>query len=157
RGAKRLLSAPLAAYLRSFDRRTSGPERVHRIVAISRTIAERIQRNWGRDAAIVFPPVALERFSVRTGPPDEAYLVVGGFVPYKREALALRAFEALGKPLLVVGDGPSRARLEAGAPPNVRFLGRRSDAELAELYARCRALVYPQEEDFGIVPVEAQA
>jgi glycosyltransferase involved in cell wall biosynthesis len=157
RGLRRALSAPLAAYLRSFDRRTSGPARVQRIVAISRTVAERVRRHWGREASVVFPPVAVERFAVRAGPPDDFYLLVGAFVPYKREDLALRAFAGLGRPLLVAGDGPGRRRLEAQAPPNVRFLGRTSDAELADLYARCRALVYPQEEDFGIVAVEAQA
>jgi glycosyltransferase involved in cell wall biosynthesis len=157
RGLRRALAAPLAAYLRSFDRRTSGPERIHRVVAISRTIADRIRRSWGREASVVFPPVGVERFAPRQGPPDDFYLVVGGFVPYKREDLALAAFAKLGKPLVVAGDGPSRKALEAGAPPNVRFVGRTSDAELADLYARCRALVYPQDEDFGIVPVEAMA
>ena len=157
RGVRRLAAAPLAAYLRSFDRRTSGPERIHRVVAISQTIADRIRRSWNRESTVVFPPVGVERFTPRTGPPDDFYLLVGGFVPYKREDLALAAFAKLGKPLLVSGDGPSRKSLEATAPPNVRFLGRTTDAELAGLYARCRALVYPQDEDFGIVPVECMA
>jgi glycosyltransferase involved in cell wall biosynthesis len=157
RGPRRALAAPLVAYLRRFDRRTSGPERVHRVVAISSTVAERVKRCWGRDAEVIFPPVETERFAPREGAPEPFYLLVGGFVPYKREELALRAVAALGRPLWVVGDGPTRRRLEAEAPPGVRFLGRRSDAELADLYARCRALVYPQEEDFGIVPLEAQA
>ena len=78
-------------------------------------------------------------------------------MPYKREGLAIEAFRRLGRRLVVAGDGPLRARLEAGAPPNVEFTGRLSDEELADLYARCRAVVYPQEEDFGIVAVEAQA
>lgn len=157
RGLRRALAAPLAAYLRSFDRRTSGPDRVHRIVAISQTVADRVRRRWGRDASVVFPPVRVERFAPRAAPPDDFYLLVGGFVPYKREDVALEAFAALGRPLLVAGDGPSRRRLAAQAPPNVTFLGHTSDAALADLYARCRALVYPQDEDFGIVPVEAQA
>jgi glycosyltransferase involved in cell wall biosynthesis len=157
RGVRRRLAEPLAAWLRRFDRRTSGPERIHRVVAISNTVADRVRRCWGRVAEVVYPPVSVERFAPRAAPPDDFYLMVGGFVPYKREDLALRAFAALGRPLWVAGDGPSRRRLEAAAPANVRFLGRCSDAELADLYARCRALVYPQEEDFGIVPVEAQA
>ena len=82
---------------------------------------------------------------------------MGGFVPYKRETLALTAFRELGAPLVVAGDGPTRSRVERHAPANVHFTGRVSDAKLAELYANCRALVYPQEEDFGIVAVEAQA
>lgn len=157
RGARRLLAEPLAAWLRRFDRRTSGPERVHRVVAISHPVADRIRRAWGREAEVVFPPVAVERFTPRGAPPDDFYLLVGGFVPYKREDLALRAFALLDRPLWVAGDGPTRRRLEREAPRNVRFVGRPSDAELADLYARCRALVYPQEEDFGIVPLEAQA
>lgn len=157
RGLRRAVSLPLAAYLRRFDRRTSGPDRIHRVVGISHVVAERIRRAWGRDASVVYPPVEVERFAPRPGGPDDFYLLVGGFVPYKREDLALRAFAALDRPLLVAGDGPLRQRLEAAAPANARFLGRVGDSALADLYARCRALVYPQEEDFGIVPLEAQA
>jgi glycosyltransferase involved in cell wall biosynthesis len=157
RGLRRAVSLPLAAWLRRFDRRTSGPERIHRVVAISNLVRDRIRRAWDRDASVVYPPVAVERFAPRAAGPEDFYLLVGGFVPYKREDLALQAFAALGRPLVVAGDGPLRRRLEAAAPPNARFVGRVSDAALADLYARCRALVYPQEEDFGIVPLEAQA
>ncbi len=157
RGLRRALAAPLAAALRRWDRRTSGPERVHRFVAISRTVAERIRRHYGRRAQVIHPPVDVERIRPSGAAPEDFYLLVGGFVPYKREDLVLDAFRRLDRPLLVAGDGPRRAALEAAAPPNARFLGRVSDPELADLYARCRALVYPQEEDFGIVPVEAQA
>jgi glycosyltransferase involved in cell wall biosynthesis len=162
RGLRRALATPLVAYLRAFDRRTSTPDRVQRFVAISHCVADRIRRHYGREASIVFPPVDVERLRpdpalLAGGAPDEAYLLVGGFVPYKREDVAIEAFRRLGRPLLVAGDGPTRADLEAGAPPNVRFLGRVSDDALAGLYARCRALVYPQDEDFGIVAVEAQA
>ena len=156
-GPRRLVALPLVAWLRRWDRRTSTPERVHRFVAISRTVAERIRARYGRSAEVVHPPVAVERFAVRPGGPDDFYLLVGGFVPYKREDLALEAFRTLRRPLVVAGDGPTRRALAARAPSWVRFTGRVSDAELADLYARCRALVYPQEEDFGIVPVEAQA
>jgi len=157
RGVKRALTEPLASALRRWDRRTSGSDRVQRFVAISHTVADRIQRHYGRDSDVVYPPVDVERFSVRPEGPDDFYLVVGGFVPYKREDLAIEAFAELGRPLWVAGDGPGRAALEARAPSNVRFLGRVDDAQLADLYQRCRALVYPQDEDFGIIPVEAQA
>jgi len=162
RGLRRALATPLVAYLRAFDRRTSTPDRVQRFVAISHCVADRIRRHYGREASVVFPPVDVERLRpdpalLAGGAPDEAYLLVGGFVPYKREDVAIEAFRRLGRRLLVAGDGPTRAALEAGAPPNVRFLGRVSDDALAGLYARCRALVYPQDEDFGIVAVEAQA
>jgi glycosyltransferase involved in cell wall biosynthesis len=157
RGLRRALAAPLVAALRRFDLRTSGPDRVTRFVAISETVRARIARCWNRDASVVYPPVDVERLRPDGRPPDDFYLLVGGFVPYKREDVAIEAFRALGRPLVVAGDGPSRAALAAGAPANVRFLGRVPDAELARLYARCRALVYPQDEDFGIVAVEAQA
>lgn len=156
-GLKRALASPLVASLRAWDRRTSGPERVQRFVAISRTVSARIRMRYGRQSDVVYPPVEVERFRVRSAGPEDFYLLVGGFVPYKREDIAIEAFGKLDRPLWVAGDGPGRARLEAGAPPNVRFLGRVSDEELADLYSRCRALLYPQDEDFGIVPVEAQA
>jgi glycosyltransferase involved in cell wall biosynthesis len=156
-GARRLLAAPLAAYLRRFDRRTSTPERVDRFVAISSAVQERISRHYGRSANVVHPPVATDRIRPSGAPPEDFYLLVGGFVPYKREDVAIEAFRKLGRRLIVAGDGPSRRRLAATAPPNVGFVGRVTDAELARLYADCRALVHPQDEDFGIAAVEAQA
>lgn len=157
RGLRRRLAAPLVRSLQRFDVRTSGPERVSRFVAISKTVAERIRRHYGREARVVYPPVDVHRIRPSGRPPEDFYLLVGGFVPYKREEIVLEAFRNLERRLVVAGDGPGRARLARRAPPRVEFTGRVSDAELASLYARCRALVYPQEEDFGIVAVEAQA
>ena len=157
RGPKRVLAAPLLAWLRRWDRRTSSPIRITRVVGISHYIAERIARCWGRDASVVYPGVDVARFRVGSERREDFFFMLGGFVPYKAEGLAIEAFRVLGLPLVVAGDGPTRARLEATAPKNVRFLGRVSDAELEALYARCRALVYPQEEDFGMIAVEAQA
>ena len=156
-GLLRLLSTPLVAYLRRFDLRSSGPDRVQRFVAISQAVQGRIERHYGRRARIVHPPVATDRILPDRRSPDDFYLLGGGFVPYKREALALEAFRRLGRRLVVVGDGPGRRRAESQAPPNAEFVGHVSDAELARLYARCRALIHPQEEDFGLVAVEAQA
>jgi glycosyltransferase involved in cell wall biosynthesis len=157
RGARRALAAPLVAYLRRFDVATSTPESVSRIVAISRTVAERVRRAWGREARVIYPPVDLERVRPDGRAPDDFFLLVGGFVPYKREDVAIEAFRALGRRLVVAGDGPGRARLARRAPPNVEWVGRVSDAELARLFARCRALVHPQEEDLGLAALEAQA
>jgi glycosyltransferase involved in cell wall biosynthesis len=157
RGLRRALATPLAAWLRHWDARTSGPDRITRVVAISRGVADRVRRHWGRSADVIYPGVDTTLFQPSGAPPDDYFLLVGGFVPYKREDLVLEAFARLRRPLVVAGDGPLRARFEAAAPPWVRFTGRVSDAELGELYARCRALVYPQDEDFGIVAVEAQA
>jgi glycosyltransferase involved in cell wall biosynthesis len=157
RGLRRAAAAPLVAYLRHFDLRTSTPARVTRFAAISRHVADRVWRHYGRQASVVHPPVALERFRPSGGPPDDFYLLVAGFVPYKREAIAVEAFARLGRRLVVVGDGPGRTALAARSPAHVEYRGRVDDAALAELYARCRALVYTAEEDFGLVPLEAQA
>ncbi|MFI5314264.1 MAG: glycosyltransferase [Myxococcota bacterium] len=157
RGARRLLAAPLLAYLRRWDRRTSSPARVTEVVAISHAISDRVRRCWGRDASVVYPGVDVARFRGLETRPGDFYFMLGGFVPYKAEGLAIEAFRRLDRPLVIAGDGPTRASLQAGAPANVRFLGRVSDAELDDLYSRCRALVYPQLEDFGMIAVEAQA
>jgi glycosyltransferase involved in cell wall biosynthesis len=157
RGLRRALAEPLAAALRRFDRASSGPDRVTRFVATSGAVAERVRRCYGRDAKVVHPPVDVERFRPDGRAPDDFYLLVSAFVPYKRDALAIDAFARLGQRLVVVGDGPGRAALARRAPRNVEFLGRVPEEELAHLFARCRALVHPQEEDFGLAAVEAQA
>jgi glycosyltransferase involved in cell wall biosynthesis len=157
RGLRRTLATPLVRYLRRWDEESSGPERVTRFVAISTAVAKRIEQHYGRDADVIHPPVAVDRIECASGPPEDFFLLVGGFVPYKRESLAIQAFARLGVPLVVAGDGPARARLMRDAPPHVHFVGRVSDDVLHDLYRRCRALIYPQEEDFGIVAVEAQA
>ncbi|MEM7526912.1 MAG: glycosyltransferase [Pseudomonadota bacterium] len=155
---KRALFSHLAHRLRQWDVTTAA--RVDRFVANSAFIARRVARVYGREASVVHPPVDLDRFrdaAARGLPRDGGYLVVSQLVPYKRVDLAVEAFRRLGKPLTVAGDGPMAERLAAKAPNNVRFLGRVDNAALAELYARAQALVFPGEEDFGIVPVEAMA
>jgi glycosyltransferase involved in cell wall biosynthesis len=157
RGLRRAAAAPLVRYLRRFDLRTAGPDRVQRFVANSRNVAARIRERYGREAAVVYPPVAVGRIRPSGRAPEDFFLLVGGFVPYKREDVVLEAFRRLRRRLVVVGDGPQRARRLAQAPPGVEFPGRVSDADLADLYARARALIFPAEEDFGIAAVEAQA
>jgi glycosyltransferase involved in cell wall biosynthesis len=157
RGLRRAAAAPLLAALRRFDRHTARPAQVTRVVAISEYVRRRVERHWRRDATIVYPPVDVDAFRPDGRPPDDFYLLVGAFVPYKRTDLALEAFGRLGRRLVVVGDGPARAALAQRAPRNVELVGRVPEAELVRLYARCRALVYPQEEDFGIAALEAQA
>ncbi len=160
RGPKRWLATPLIAALRRFDRKTSELRSVTGFVAISQTVRDRIACHYGRDASIVAPPVDIEAARTvepGTEPGGDFYLMVGGFVPYKREDVAIEAFRDLDRELVVAGDGPTRRALERTAPANVRFVGRVCDDELQRLYAGCRALVYPQEEDFGIIAVEAQA
>jgi glycosyltransferase involved in cell wall biosynthesis len=151
----RTLMPPVAARLRRWDRASSA--RVDRFVAISRHVAARIDRYYGRTAEVIYPPVDVQRFEVADGAGEDFYLVVSALVPYKRLDLAVQAAKRLGRRLLVVGSGPEERRLRALAGPGVEFLGRRSDPEIAELYGRCRAVLFPGLEDFGIVPLEAMA
>jgi glycosyltransferase involved in cell wall biosynthesis len=142
------------AWFRSWDRRTA--ERVDEFVAISTAVAERVRRFYGRQAQVIHPPVDTEFFTPGGERGDE-FLYVGRLVSYKRADLVVRAFEGLPHRLLVVGAGHLADELRASAPDNVRFVGEVDDAELRELYRSARALVYPADEDFGIVMAEAQA
>ena len=153
--AARLAMPAVAAALRRWDRRTSA--RPDRIVAISHFVADRIRRVWERTADVIYPPVDLSRFTIAPDGPDDYYLVVSALVPYKRVDLAVAAATRMRRRLVVVGAGPEARRLAAMAGPSVEMLGWRSDADIAGLYARCRALLFPAMEDFGIVPLEAMA
>jgi glycosyltransferase involved in cell wall biosynthesis len=152
--AARLTMPPVAAWLRRWDRKTAAG--VHHFVAISRFVADRIRRAYGREADVIYPPVDVSRFRVDEGP-GEFYLVVSALTPYKRVDLAVEACNRLGRRLLVVGSGPEERRLRALAGPSVELLGWRDDEQIAELYAGCRALLFPPLEDFGIAPLEAMA
>ncbi|MEJ5915901.1 glycosyltransferase [Pseudokineococcus sp. 1T1Z-3] len=150
-----LLGAFSAAF-RPADRRAAG--RVHTLVANSSAVAERVERWWGRESVVVHPPVDVDSYAPDPATPrEDFFLLAGRLVPYKRPELAVRAATAAGVPLVVAGDGRARAECERVAGPTVRFLGRTTDAEQLDLYRRCRALLMPGVEDFGIVPVEAQA
>lgn len=141
-------------YLRVWDR--CAADRVDLFVAISEHVARRIRKYYRREAEVIHPPVDTSwlRPSERI---EDYFLVVGRLIPYKRTDLVVEAFNRLGLPLKIAGTGSELESLRRMARPNVEFLGRVSDAELAELYSHCLALVFPQEEDFGIVPVEAMA
>jgi len=141
-------------YLRLWDRLAS--DRVDHFIAISDHVAARIAKFYRREAAVIYPPVDVERFPVIECTRDY-FLVVSRLVPYKRVELAVEAFTKLGLPLKVVGEGPERERLRAMAGPTVEFLGFVPEADLPELISGCLALIFPGEEDFGIVPVEAMA
>jgi len=159
--ASRLARGPLGPLvrwqlhrLRLWDVLSAG--RPDRLLANSRFTAARIRRYWRRTATVLPPPVAVSRFDWRQ-PRDDFYLSVCRLVPYKRVDLLVQACSRLGLPLLVVGDGPDRRRLEAMAGPNVRFLGRCPADEVARLMGSCRGFLYAGVEDFGIAPVEAMA
>ncbi len=159
----KLLYGPVAAKLRAWDRASAG--RVDHFVANSTHVAGRIDEYYGRAADAVIPPPVDTEFYVPSqsdGLSDmsdgESFcLVVSALVPYKRIDLAIEAFRHRKDELVIVGSGPSAARLKATAPPNVRFLGWTDDATLRALYQTCRACLLVGVEDFGIVPLEAQA
>jgi glycosyltransferase involved in cell wall biosynthesis len=153
--ANRWFYRPLLAWLARWDAATAG--RVHRFVANSRHVADRIRRYYNRDATIVYPPVDTVFFHPAAYSRERHFLIVSAFVPYKRLDIAIDACQRVGARLRIVGDGPDRVRLERTAGSGVEFLGRLSDDEIREEYRRACAVILPGEEDFGIVPVEAQA
>ncbi len=141
-------------WLRAWDR--AAAQRVTHFVAISRLVAQRIKHCYGRDSAIIYPPLNTQAFAPAHSH-DGYFLIVSRLVPYKRIDLAVQAFTRLGLPLRIIGDGRDRASLERMAGPTVRFLGRLPDEAVKEQLARCRAFVFPGEEDFGLAPLEAMA
>ena len=148
--------AAFAATQRRADR--AAGRRARRVVANSRHVAARVRRWWGCAAAVVAPPVDVGRYTPDPGVGREPFfLLAGRLVPYKRPEVAVAAAERAGVPLVVAGEGRARSAIEAVAGPRTTLLGAVCDDELLDLYRRCRALVFPGEEDFGIVPVEAQA
>lgn len=154
RGVRAIFVQLILHYLRLWDIATAN--RVDYFVANSHYIARRIWKTYRRPAQVIYPPVAIDRF--RLGyPREEFYLTLARFVPYKRVDLIVAAFARLGLPLVVIGDGPDRPRIERLATPNIQILGQQSDAVVADYLSRCKAFVFAAAEDFGIAPVEAQA
>ena len=148
--------SPLAlSYLRVWDQQAAG--RVDEWVAISDVVRRRIQKYYQKDSVVVYPPVNVAKFPLADAPPQGYWLMVGRLVAYKNFDLAIAAFNQLGWPLKIVGTGIEERRLRDVAKRNVEFLGQVSDEQLSELYRGAFGVVFPQEEDFGIVPLEAMA
>ena len=141
-------------YIRLWD--VTSANRVDHFIANSRFTAERIWRTYRREATVIYPPVNIDSFILQNEREDH-FLFVSRLVPYKKADLVIRAFSDLGLPLKVVGEGPRLGECRKLAGPNVEVLGRLEGKQLAELMSKARALVFAAEEDFGIVPVEAQA
>jgi glycosyltransferase involved in cell wall biosynthesis len=152
----RLAAASVRPYLQKWDARSSRADQVDTLIANSRFIAAQMREIYGRDSKVIYPFADLSRFQ---GPRDagDRYLMVGAFAPYKKVDLAVQVFNKLELPLDIVGSGQDEGRLRALAGPTVRFLGALGNEEIAELYSRCRAFVFPGKEDFGITPLEALA
>ena len=126
------------------------------MIANSTVVADRIRRYYGKDAEVIFPPIDCDRFLPISSQGDY-YLIVSRLVPYKRVDLAIEACRQLGRRLIIIGGGPDRGRLEHDAGPHVTFLGRASDEVVTHHMAECRAVLFPGEEDFGLIPLEANA
>jgi glycosyltransferase involved in cell wall biosynthesis len=124
-------------------------------IANSRLVAERIRKIYGREAFVIPPPIEVNRFHM-SNDIEDYYLILSRLMPYKRIDLAIEACKRMNRRLVIIGDGPDRARLEKLGDDRIEFLGRQPDAIVNYYAARCRALIFPGEEDFGIVPLEAQ-
>jgi glycosyltransferase involved in cell wall biosynthesis len=150
RAAMRMFVGPL----RHWDVATAAHP--HHFVAISENVRTRIREIYGRDSDMIYPPVDTSLFTL-SGRDDGYYLIVSALVPYKAVDIAIRAFNMSGDRLVIVGEGPDAPRLRKLAGPRVTFEGWQREDRLREYYAGCRAVIFPGEEDFGIVPVEAMA
>lgn len=156
-GSRRRKNPLLNGFMRAFrkwDRRAAS--RVHQFAAISRAVSRRIADAYQRHAAVIYPPVDVERFKPQF-PREEYYITVTRLVAHKRVDLIVEAFSRMNLPLVVIGDGPELPRLKSLANSNVRFLGFESDEKVAMLMSKARGFVCAAEEDFGIAVVEAQA
>lgn len=141
--------------LRQWDRRTA--DRVTHFIANSRAVQQRIRDCYDRDSVVIHPPVDTDYFCPAALEREDYYLAVSAFAPYKRLDLAILACNRLGRRLVIIGSGQDEKRLRTMAGPSVQFLGWQPDEVIRDHFRRCRALLFPGEEDFGIVPVEAQA
>lgn len=145
----------LLGRLRRWDQRTA--DRVTHFIAISRTVQQRIRECYGRPSTVIYPPVDTDFYTPAAGVRENYYLAISAFAPYKRLDLAIEACNQLRRQLVIIGTGQEEGALRALAGPTVHFLGWQPDEMIRQHLRRCRALLFPGEEDFGIVPVEAQA
>ena len=150
----RLATSLVLNYLRKWD--VASSKRVNKFVAISRYIAERIKKNYGRNSDLIYPPVDCSYFEPGLSNKD-FYLMVSPLAPNKRVDIAVEAFNTIGLPLIVIGSGQEEKKLEKRAGKNIKLMGWQSDEVVSEHYVNCKALIFPGVEDFGIVPLEAQA
>ncbi|TSC53487.1 MAG: group 1 glycosyl transferase [Parcubacteria group bacterium LiPW_39] len=145
---------PFLNYLRLWDEAASS--RPDKYIANSHFVAQRIKKYYQQSAQIIYPPVKTQQFYL-SQKPGEYFLIVSRFLPYKKIDLAVAAFNELGWPLKIIGDGPERRKLKKMASANIEFVGLVPEYRLVDYYTNCRALIFPQEEDFGISAVEAMS
>jgi glycosyltransferase involved in cell wall biosynthesis len=158
---RRFFTWPLTKYLQKWD--LTAAQKPDHFIAISQTVARRIKEYYHRESKIIYPPVDLGLFKIASGKNksqlagQDFYLVVNRLVPYKKTDLVIRAFNQNGLTLYIIGTGSELKRLKKLAKSNIHFLGQLTDMELIEYYQNCRAVIFPQKEDFGLVPLEVQA
>jgi len=158
---RQILADNIFSYLRLWDR--SASKRVDYFIANSKTTASRIKKYYDRDSKVIYPPVnlaAVQEHAANSSPvisDSDYFLIVSQFTPYKKIDIAVEAFNKLGLPLVIIGEGPQEEYLRNLAKPNVKILGWQSDQETAMYYKNCYAFVFPGEDDFGIAPIEAMS
>jgi glycosyltransferase involved in cell wall biosynthesis len=155
KSVSRIISQPLIAYLRKWDKIAS--QRPDDYLAISENVQARIKKYYQRDSTVVYPPIDTQKWRLVPGKPENFFLAVGRLVAYKKFDLLIKAFNYLGWPLKIVGVGREEVKLKRMASNNIEFLGQLTDAQLLVYYQKSRAVVFPPEEDFGLVPLEAQS
>lgn len=153
-GFRGFLYARLIKDLREWDR--AAADRPDKYIANSRNVQKRLKKYYNADSDIIFPPVDVDRFRAKEGN-SNYFLIVSTLAPYKKVDLAVQLFNKIGRRLVVIGEGPERKYLEDIAGENIDFLGFKNDETVKEYMENCRGLIFPGEEDFGIVPVEAMA
>ena len=141
-------------YLQNWDIKSS--EKVDYFIANSKNVSERIKRIYNRNSDVIYPPVNTKFFELSDNV-DDYYLIVSAFAPYKRIDLAIKAFNQLGYPLKIIGGGQCERQLRQMAGPNIKFLGFIEEKKIKQYYSRCKAFIFPGEEDFGITPLEAMS
>lgn len=151
---KRWFANIILDYLKNWDRKTSS--RITHFIASSKNVQNRIKLAYNRDSVIIYPPVDCQRFTIANGD-DGYYLIVSALVPYKRIDIAIEAFAITRRKLVIIGNGPELPRLKSIASSQVFFIDNADDNKVVEYMKRCKALIFPGEEDFGIVPLEAQS
>lgn len=150
----RFFIKPMLKFLKAWDRRTSVRPKFY--FSISQNVAGRVKKYYNKESVVIYPPVDTN-FFVPQDIDEDYYLIVSALVPYKRIDIAVEAFNRLGLPLVIIGTGTEFHRLRKKAGPNVRFLGWQSNEIVRDHFARCKALIFPGIEDFGITILEAQS
>jgi len=169
-GLKKIFLIPLLHYLRMWDKTAS--ERVDYFIANSENTAKRIRKFYNQESKVIYPPVVVSHLTfpkrggtvlpllgrIRGGINNKNYfLIVSRLTPYKKIDIAIEAFNKLELPLVIIGDGGDRRRLEKMAEKNIKFLGFQPEEKIAEYYQNCQAFIFPGEDDFGITPIEAMS